>query len=59
MSAQTIVSMGVWILVMVLVGTMTVGVTLAFYLAMTAFFGVIVAVLTVITRRRLEQAERS
>lgn len=52
MTARTIVSLGVWILLMVLVGTMTVGVTLAFYVAMTAFFAIVVAVIMVTTRER-------
>lgn len=49
--------MGVWILLMVLVGTFTVGIAFAFYIAMTAFFGIVVAVLMVISRRRLAAAE--
>ena len=52
MSSRAIVSLGVWILAMVLIGTMTVGVALLFYVALTAFFAVVVAVMMAITRHR-------
>ncbi|WP_029007806.1 hypothetical protein [Azospirillum halopraeferens] len=52
MSARTIVLLGVWILVMVLIGTLTVGMTPGFYLGTTAFFAVVVAVLMVVSRGR-------
>lgn len=52
MSSRAIVSLGVWILAMVLIGTMTVGVALLFYVALTAFFAVVVAVMMVVTRHR-------
>ncbi|WP_042695195.1 hypothetical protein [Azospirillum sp. B506] len=54
MSARAIVSLGVWILAMVLLGTMTVGLALAFYLLLTLAFAVVVAGLTLLTRRREE-----
>ncbi|HEY0832603.1 MAG TPA: hypothetical protein VGE72_01735 [Azospirillum sp.] len=57
MSARTIVSLGLWILLMVLVGTMTIGFALAFYLAMTAFFGAVVAVMMVVARHRAQPKE--
>jgi hypothetical protein len=57
MSARSIVSLGLWILLMVLVGTMTVGFALAFYLAMTAFFGVVVAVMMIVSRHRTQPKE--
>ncbi|HYD65764.1 hypothetical protein [Azospirillum sp.] len=57
MSARTIVSLGLWILLMVLVGTMTVGIALAFYVAMTAFFGAVVAVMMIIARHRTHPKE--
>lgn len=56
MSARVIVSLGVWILAMVLVGTMTVGLALVFYAIMTAFFAVVVGVLMVLTRRPVEES---
>ncbi|AWJ87219.1 hypothetical protein TSH58p_27890 (plasmid) [Azospirillum sp. TSH58] len=52
MSSRAIVSLGVWILAMVLIGTMTVGVALLFYVALTAFFAVVVAILMLVTRQR-------
>ncbi|CAO3430778.1 hypothetical protein [Azospirillum endophyticum] len=52
MSARAIVSLGVWILAMVLLGTMTVGLALAFYVMLTLCFTVIVAGLTLLARRR-------
>ncbi|MCM8737226.1 hypothetical protein ACCD06_05130 [Azospirillum sp. CT11-132] len=52
MSARAIVSLGVWILAMVLIGTMTVGLALAFYLLLTLCFAVVVAALTLLARRR-------
>jgi hypothetical protein len=52
MSSRAIVSIGVWILVMVLVGTLTVGMAIAFYVMMTLFFAALVGVLMVLTRRR-------
>ncbi|KAA0685447.1 hypothetical protein [Azospirillum brasilense] len=52
MSSRAIVSLGVWILAMVLIGTLTVGVALLFYVALTAFFAVVVAVLMLVTRQR-------
>ncbi|MBK3775555.1 hypothetical protein JJL56_00635 [Azospirillum sp. YIM DDC1] len=52
MSSRAIVSLGVWILAMVLIGTMTVGVALLFYVALTAFCAVVVAILMLITRQR-------
>lgn len=54
MSARIIVTLGVWILVMVLIGTMTVGLTGTFYLAMTAFFAAVVGVMMLLSRRRGE-----
>ncbi|WP_247896450.1 hypothetical protein [Azospirillum argentinense] len=52
MSSRAIVSLGVWILAMVLIGTLTVGVALLFYVALTAFFAVVVAILMLVTRQR-------
>ncbi|OYD83011.1 hypothetical protein [Azospirillum brasilense] len=52
MSSRAIVSLGVWILAMVLIGTLTVGVALLFYVALTAFFAVVVAILMLATRQR-------
>ncbi|MBP2292491.1 MULTISPECIES: hypothetical protein [Azospirillum] len=52
MSSRAIVSLGVWILAMVLVGTMTVGFALLFYVALTAFFAVVVVIMMLITRQR-------
>lgn len=52
MSSRAIVSLGIWILAMVLVGTMTVGFALLFYVALTAFFAVVVVVMMLITRHR-------
>ncbi len=59
MSSRAIVSLGVWILAMVLIGTMTVGVALLFYVALTAFFAVVVAVMMAITRHRDSEDKRS
>lgn len=39
---------------MVLLGTMTVGMAIAFYLSLTVFFAVVVAVMMLVTRRRAE-----
>jgi len=55
MSARAIVSLGVWILAMVLIGTMTVGLALAFYLMLTLAFAVVVAGVTLFARRRDSQ----
>ena len=52
MSARAIVLLGVWILAMVLLGTLTVGVALAFYVLLTLCFAVVVAALTLLVRRR-------
>ncbi|WP_042445589.1 hypothetical protein [Azospirillum sp. B510] len=52
MSARAIVSLGVWILAMVLVGTLTVGLALAFYVMLTLCFAVVVAALSLFVRRR-------
>ncbi|UKJ74673.1 hypothetical protein [Azospirillum brasilense] len=52
MSSRAIVSLGIWILAMVLLGTLTVGVALLFYVALTAFFAVVVVIMMVITRQR-------
>lgn len=52
MTARTIVLLGVVILLMVLVGTMTVGMTPAFYVATTTFFAILVAVLMLVSRGR-------
>lgn len=54
MSSRTIVSLGVWILFMVLIGTLTVGMALAFYVLLTLFFALVVGVLMLITRTRSE-----
>lgn len=54
MSSRTIVSLGVWILLMVLLSTLTVGMTLVFYILLTGFCAVVVGVLTVLTRPRAE-----
>lgn len=54
MSSRGIVSLGLWILLMVLLGTLTVGVALAFYVALTVFFALVVVVLMFITRDREE-----
>lgn len=50
MSSRTIVSLGVWILFMVLIGTLTVGMALAFYISLTVFFAVLVGVLMLLSR---------
>lgn len=52
MSSRSIVALGLWILLMVLLGTLTVGMALAFYVAVTVFFTVVVGVLMLITRYR-------
>ena len=54
MSSRTIVSLGVWILLMVLIGTLTVGMALAFYVLLTVFFALVVGILMLITRPRTE-----
>ncbi|MBK3732674.1 hypothetical protein GAY29_06035 [Azospirillum brasilense] len=59
MSSRAIVSLGVWILAMVLIGTLTVGVALLFYVALTAFFAVVVAILMLVTRQRNEEHKTS
>jgi heme A synthase len=59
MSSRSIVALGLWILLMVLVGTMTVGMALAFYLAVTAFFAVLVGVLMLVTRHREDGEHRA
>ncbi|WP_114858085.1 hypothetical protein [Azospirillum brasilense] len=58
MSSRAIVSLGVWILAMVLIGTLTVGVALLFYVALTAFFAVVVAVLMLVTRQRDDEHKK-
>ncbi|MBB3265594.1 heme A synthase [Azospirillum sp. OGB3] len=58
MSSRAIVSLGVWILAMVLIGTLTVGVALLFYVALTAFFAVVVAILMLVTRQRDDEHKR-
>ncbi|AWJ92352.1 hypothetical protein Sp245p_21540 (plasmid) [Azospirillum baldaniorum] len=59
MSSRAIVSLGIWILAMVLIGTLTVGVALLFYVALTAFFAVVVAILMLVTRQRDEEHKTS
>jgi len=59
MSSRGIVTLGLWILLMVLVGTMTVGMALAFYAAMTAFFAVVVLILMVVTRHREDDGHQA
>ncbi|ALJ37615.1 hypothetical protein D9623_20020 [Azospirillum brasilense] len=58
MSSRAIVSLGVWILAMVLIGTLTVGVALLFYVALTAFFAVVVAILMLVTRQRDDEHKK-
>ena len=52
MSSRSIVALGLWFLLMVLVGTLTVGMALAFYVGVLAFFAALVAVLMLVTRHR-------
>jgi hypothetical protein len=52
MSALQIVALGLWVLLMVLVGTITVGFTLVFYAALVSFSAVVAVVLMVISRRK-------
>ncbi|PWC56398.1 hypothetical protein [Azospirillum sp. TSO22-1] len=52
MSSRSIVALGLGILLMVLLGTLTVGMALAFYVAVTVFFAVLVGVLLLIARHR-------
>ncbi len=52
MSSRNIVLLGLCILLLVFVGAVTVGDTLAFYVAMSVFFIVMAAILTIIIRRR-------
>lgn len=59
MSSRAIVLLGVWILAMVLLGTMTVGFSLMFYIALTGFFAVVAAVLMLITRQRARRADNA
>lgn len=59
MSSRAIVSLGVWILAMVLIGTLTVGVALLFYVALTAFFAVVAAILMLVTRQRDDEHKTS
>ena len=54
MSSRTIVSLGVWILLMVLLGTLTVGMALAFYVVLTVFFALVVGLLMLMTRPNAE-----
>lgn len=58
MSSRAIVLLGVWILVMVLMGTMTVGISLIFYIGLTAFFTLVVGGLTLLSRRRADRREQ-
>jgi hypothetical protein len=50
MSARAIVLMGVWSLFMVLLGTLTVGIGLMFYLFMLLLFAAITGVLVLVAR---------
>lgn len=59
MSSRSIVALGIWILLMVLLGTLTVGMALAFYVAVTVFFAVVVAVLMLVTRQREDREHRA
>ncbi len=59
MSSRSIVALGLWILLMVLLGTLTVGMALAFYVAVTAFFAVLAVVLMLVTRRRGDGEHRA
>ncbi|HYD32459.1 MAG TPA: hypothetical protein VEB64_16575 [Azospirillaceae bacterium] len=52
MTTRATVAMGVWVLLMVLVGTLTVGVTSTFYFGIVGVLAVVVAALTIITRHR-------
>ncbi len=59
MSSRSIVALGLWILLMVLLGTLTVGMALAFYVAITAFFAVLAVVLMLVTRHRGDGEHRA
>ncbi|PWC34018.1 hypothetical protein [Azospirillum sp. TSO35-2] len=59
MSARVIVSLGVWILVTVLLGTLTIGLALAFYVLLTVCFAVLVLALTLLARRRDDRRDHS
>ena len=52
MSSRSIVALGLGILLMVLLGTLTVGMGLVFYVAVTVFSAVVVGVLMLIARHR-------
>ncbi|CAO3430904.1 hypothetical protein [Azospirillum doebereinerae] len=58
MSSRAIVSLGVWSLAVVLLGTLTVGAALVFYVGLTAFFALVAIALSVLSRRRAERRER-
>ncbi|MFD1626869.1 hypothetical protein [Azospirillum griseum] len=51
MSSRVIVSLGIGILLTVLIGTVMVGAALLFYAVMTVVFAVVIAILTLATRR--------
>lgn len=52
MTSRTIVALGLVFLLMVLVGTLTVGMALAFYVGVIVFFAVLVGILMLVTRQR-------
>jgi hypothetical protein len=57
LSARAIVAIGVWSLFMVLLGTMTIGVGLVFFVGMGLLFASLITVLLV-TQRRDHGSER-
>lgn len=52
MTTRATVAMGVWVLLMVLIGTMTVGIASSFYLGMVGVLAVVVAALMIVSRYR-------
>jgi ABC-type nickel/cobalt efflux system permease component RcnA len=52
MSDRAIVALGVWLLLLVLMGTATIGIAMAFYIALGLVMLLLAAILFVTSRRR-------
>ncbi|EWY41389.1 membrane protein [Skermanella stibiiresistens SB22] len=52
MSDRAIVALGVWLLLLVLMGTATIGIAIAFYIALGLVMLLLAAILFVTSRRR-------
>jgi len=52
MSDRAIVALGVWLLLLVLMGTATVGIAIAFYIGLGAVIAVLATIMFIVARKR-------